>query len=178
MIDAHRRTVLIEIEEGTRRYISLAAGVLATTKALWLYRDRHRSSMLEQASEAFRLVTRDAYTKLVAQPDGDGDILIAIPAVGPSKEASDLSKGTRFQLYLALRLAGYREFAKARPAVPFIADDIMETFDNSRSEEALRLFGEMSKLGQVIYLTHHEHLCDIARRVCPAARFHELPSAA
>jgi uncharacterized protein YhaN len=46
--------------------------------------------------------------------------------------------------------------------VPFVADDIMESFDNPRSEEVFRLLGEMAKVGQVIYLTHHWHLCGIA----------------
>ncbi len=87
-----------------------------------------------------------------------------------------MSKGTRFQLYLALRLAGYAEFAAVRPTVPFIADDIMETFDEPRSHEVFRLFGDMAGLGQVIYLTHHRHLCDIARAVVPGVRVHELPS--
>ena len=50
----------------------------------------------------------------------------------------------------------------------------METFDNFRAEEALRLFAEMGKLGQVIYLTHHRHLAEIAKEVCPEARVHEL----
>ena len=87
-----------------------------------------------------------------------------------------MSKGTRFQLYLALRLAGYAEFAATRHPVPFIADDIMETFDEPRSEEVLRLFGEMAKIGQVIYLTHHRHLCDLAQRIVPEARIHALAS--
>ena len=61
-----------------------------------------------------------------------------------------------------------------RPAVPFVADDIMETFDELRSEEVFRLFGEMAKLGQVIYLTHHRHLCDIAKTVVPEVKIHNL----
>ena len=88
--------------------------------------------------------------------------------------ALELSKGTRFQLYLALRVAGYHEFARARPPVPFIADDIMETFDDFRAEEAFRLFADMAEVGQVIYLTHHRHLAEIAGRVCPTARLHTL----
>jgi hypothetical protein len=32
----------------------------------------------------------------------------------------------------------------------------------------------MARVGQVIYLTHHQHLCEIARRVCPGVRIHEL----
>lgn len=88
--------------------------------------------------------------------------------------AAELSKGTRFQLYLALRVAGYYEFVRARSAVPFVADDIMETFDDFRAEEAFRLFADMAQAGQVIYLTHHLHLCDIVRKVSPTARLHMI----
>ena len=37
-----------------------------------------------------------------------------------------------------------------------------------------RLYGEMANVGQVIYLTHHRHLCDIAREVVPGVRVHDL----
>jgi uncharacterized protein YhaN len=50
----------------------------------------------------------------------------------------------------------------------------METFDELRSEEVFRLFGDMAKLGQVIYLTHHRHLCDIAKAVVPGVKIHNL----
>lgn len=75
---------------------------------------------------------------------------------------------------MRLTLTGYYEFAKLRLAVPFIADDILETFDHLRSEEVFRLLGEMARVGQVIYLTHHRHLCDIARAVVPNVAIHEL----
>jgi uncharacterized protein YhaN len=130
--------------------------------------------MMTRASEAFRTISRGAYTGLVAQPGRDGDTLIAVSAEGGSKAADKLSKGTRFQLYLALRVAGYYEFVQARSSVPFVADDIMETFDDFRAEEAFRLFAEMAQAGQVIYLTHHQHLCEIVQRVCPGVRLHRL----
>ncbi len=50
------------------------------------------------------------------------------------------------------------------PPCPFIADYIMETFDDFRAEEAFRPFGEMASVGQVI--THHQHLLEILRKVC------------
>lgn len=160
------------------RYLQLRAGIAATQQALATYRERHRSSMMVRASAAFQTISRGAYTGLVAQPGKDGDTLIAVSAEGGSKAADKLSKGTRFQLYLALRVAGYHEFVRARSSVPFVADDIMETFDDFRAEEAFRLFAEMAQAGQVIYLTHHQHLCEIVQRVCPAARLHRLDDAA
>ena len=173
-IDADRRTVLLEIEEKAVRYIELKLGVMSAASALQVYRERHRSGMMSEASDAFALITRSQYTGLTTQPVKGGEILIAVQRDGQSKVADALSKGARFQLYLALRLAGYYEFAKLRSTVPFIADDIMETFDHLRSEEVFRLFGEMASVGQVIYLTHHQHLCDIAKAVIPDVMIHEL----
>ncbi|MFG1421798.1 ATP-binding protein [Roseixanthobacter liquoris] len=177
-IEARRRTVLLEIEDGAMRYLHLRAGTTATELALRAYRERHRSSMMARASDAFRTISRGAYAGLAAQPAKEGETLIAQAAGGGSKAADTLSKGTRFQLYLALRVAGYHEFARTRRPVPFVADDIMETFDDFRAEEAFRLFAEMAQVGQVIYLTHHRHLCDLARKVCPQVRIHELAPAA
>lgn len=173
-IEEEKRTLLLNIEDRALRYLKLKLGAAAAEQALRAYRDRHRSSMMARASQAFATISRGAYAGLAAQPEKDGEILIALAAGGGSKEAAELSKGTRFQLYLALRVAGYYEFVASRQPVPFIADDIMETFDDFRAEEAFRLFGEMAQVGQVIYLTHHPHLCEIARRVCPGATVHEL----
>lgn len=174
-IEAKRRTIFLEIEELAVRYLTLRAGAFAAEQALHLYREKHRSSMMNRASEAFRLITGGSYSGLTSQPDRDKETLIGLSRDGSSKLADAMSTGTQFQLYLALRLAGYEEFAALRPPVPFVADDIMESFDNPRSEEVFRLLGEMAKVGQVIYLTHHWHLCEIAHRVVPDARIHQLP---
>lgn len=177
-LDERRRTVLLEIEDQALTYLRLRAGVVAAEMALRAYRDKHRSAMMARASEAFRMISRGAYSGLTTRPDKDGDVLIAVGAGTGAKLASDLSKGTRFQLYLALRAAGYHAFASTQPTVPFIADDIMETFDDFRAEETFKLFAEMAQVGQVIYLTHHRHLCEIARQVVPNVRVHMLPTPA
>ncbi|TGQ43697.1 MULTISPECIES: AAA family ATPase [unclassified Mesorhizobium] len=173
-LDAERRTIVLEIEETATRYIELKLGIMSAGNALRAYRERHRSGMMARASDAFKLMTQGQYSGLTTQPLKGGEVLIAMQRDGQSKVADALSKGARFQLYLALRLAGYYEFAQFQQSVPFIADDIMETFDHIRSEEVFRLFGEMAGIGQVIYLTHHKHLCEIAKAVVPEATIHQL----
>ncbi|MBW4036563.1 MAG: AAA family ATPase [Proteobacteria bacterium] len=173
-IESRRRTIHLEIDAKATDYLRLRIGVAAAEQALRLYRDHHRSSMMQNASAAFATISRGAYARLDTQVGKDQEVLVAIGADGSSKLAAELSKGTRFQLYLALRVAGHREFARTRPSLPFIADDIMETFDDFRAEETFRLFAGMAGIGQVIYLTHHRHLIDIARRICPTVRVHEL----
>ncbi len=173
-LDLKRRTILLELEEAALRYARLKAGSLVASHAIRSYRDAHRSGMMSRAAEAFAAITRGAYPSLSTRPEKDREVLIGTHRGGGSRRAAEMSKGTRFQLYLALRLAAYHEAAAIRPPVPFIADDIMETFDEPRSEAVMRLLGEASRKGQVIYLTHHRHLCDIARAQIPGVKLHEL----
>lgn len=173
-IEAERRVALIEMEEVATTWLRLRAGALIGAHALRQWRDAHRSAMMRRASEAFREITGGAYLRLSTRMEKERETLIAMASDGGSKLVGDLSKGTRFQLYLALRLAGYEEFARARGPVPFVADDILETFDEPRAEQTFRLLAEMARGGQVIYLTHHRHICDLALRAAPGARLHEL----
>ncbi len=173
-IDERRRTVMAEIEERAIAYLRLRVGILASETALRLYRERHRSAMMRRASAAFSAISGGDYEGLATQAEKGEEFLIANAAGGGSKLARDLSKGTRFQLYLALRMAGYHEIAATRESLPFVADDIMETFDDGRAEHAFSLMGDMAGVGQVIYLTHHQHLCDIALKACPDAAIHTL----
>lgn len=179
LIEEKRRAIFLEIEDKARRWLRIRAGIIATEFALRNYRDNHKSSMLAKTSDAFVTITRGAYSGLTTQADGAGEILYGMPTDGGgARKADELSKGTQFQLYLALRIAGYREYANMRDppsGVPFVADDIMEPFDDDRSEEAFGLLAKMAEVGQVIYLTHHQHLCAIAQKVCTNVRVHRLP---
>ena len=174
-IETARATVLVALADDARAHLARRLGILVLDKGLQRYRDSHRSAMLARASAAFETLTRGAYRSLAAQPtDAGREVLVAIGRDGAAKLASELSKGTRFQLYLALRIAGYHELAKSRKPVPFLADDIMETFDDHRATAAFGLLAGMAQVGQVIYLTHHAHLCDIARTKCPGVTVHTL----
>lgn len=175
-IAAERANLLNELQDQARAHLARRFALMAFEQGLRRFRDSHRSAMLARASDAFCQLSRGAYAGLAAQPDGSTEVLVALPQGGGAKLATDLSKGTRFQLYLALRIAGYHELARSRPPVPFIADDIMETFDDDRAAQAFALLGDMARTGQVIYLTHHRHLCDIALAACPGARIIDLAS--
>lgn len=169
------QTMLLELKEQAESYFKQTAGILAAERALELYRETHRSSMMQKASEAFSTISQGAYQRLTTRTDEHSrETLLALGCDGSSKEVSALSDGTRFQLYLALRIAGYMEFASTRTPIPFIADDILEPFDDFRAIETFREFEGMARKGQVIYLTHHQHLCDLARKNIPSVKVHTL----
>ncbi len=181
VLDQERQTAILEIADASLRYLRLKLGTLAAEHALARFRQRHQSAMLQKASDTFRRITRGSFAGLATQPKDGKEVLVALRADGSSvidddKTDKPMSVGTRAQLYLSLRVAAYHELAaRGRPLPPFVADDILETFDDDRARETFEVLGEMSKLGQVIYLTHHAHLMPIAEAAAPGARRHSLP---
>ena len=166
-LEEKRQTLLIDLEDRAKAVLRLRLGVLAAEQALSNYRDDHRSKMLADTETSFRRLTAGEYSELRTQSDGEHEVLLALrKRDGRSITVAEMSKGTRFQLYLALRLAGYRQYSASGTTLPFVADDIMETFDNTRTAAALGLLSEISMQGQALYFTHHEHVVELAKEVC------------
>ncbi|WP_082837046.1 YhaN family protein [Labrenzia sp. OB1] len=170
-----KATLEIELEEAALSYLETAFGLRLAEEAIRRYRDSHRSGMMEATEKAFADLTNGAYARLQTRPEGSSEILQAIDAAGTAKQASDLSKGTRFQLFLALRAAAYEQLTSQGVCLPFFCDDIFETFDEDRTRSACKVMETIGRTGQAIYLTHHRHVVDIAREVCgDGVAVHEL----
>jgi uncharacterized protein YhaN len=163
-----RATLQLQIEEAVLDYLELDFGLRLAEDAIRRYRDRHRSDMMAATERAFSELTNGAYQKLLTQPDGAAEILFAVDASGTPKQIGDMSKGTRFQLYLALRAAAYEQMVAQGVELPFFCDDVFETFDEDRTRAACRLMERIGRSGQAIYLTHHRHVVEIAKEVCDA----------
>jgi uncharacterized protein YhaN len=129
--------------------------------------------MLKATERAFSEMTRGEWQRLEAQPTGSGERLVGVRD-GAAVSADAMSTGTRGQLYLALRVAGHADFINRYGPLPFVTDDILETFDDERAAAALRLTGELGRTGQAIMFTHHRHLVEMARQAIPQAGVIEL----
>ena len=94
------------------------------------------SGMLARIAELFRTITGGTYTRLEVDDPGDGSAgLIAVHRDFPDerKAVADLSEGERDQLFLALRLAAIEDHVATAPPLPFVCDDILQTFDDDRA---------------------------------------------
>ncbi|MEE9319183.1 MAG: AAA family ATPase [Granulosicoccus sp.] len=176
-LEEERETLRLSLQEQACSALCIRLGISAVQEGMRRYRQQHQSAMLSLASEYFTTLTRNRFRGLSPEQLKKQEVLYAHPAYGASKLASELSTGTRYQLYLALRMAAYRHYADNMSPPPFFADDIMETFDDQRTSATLEQFATMSKTGQVIYFTHHHHVVDLARSVTSdAVTIHELPA--
>jgi uncharacterized protein YhaN len=130
-------------------------------------RDLGEEGLIRRIGEVFKRITGGAYTGVAADEDGRGTpYLIAIGSDGATTKRVDeeLSDGTRDQLFLALRLVMVEEYAKKAPALPFIADDLLQTFDDyGRTANALAALADLSRHAQVIVFSHHQQIAEIAK---------------
>ena len=135
------------------------------------YRERKQGPMLQRAGALFAQLTLGGFSRLVPDFEVTPPRLIALRANGDRVGIEGLSEGTRDQLFLALRLAALEMHIEGERALPFIADDLFVNFHDSRSRAGLAALGELARKTQVIFLTHHEHLVDVARH-CIGGEMH------
>ncbi|MCK0168437.1 AAA family ATPase [Jannaschia sp. S6380] len=172
-----RAALLETLRAGAREAASLRLGVAAARRALIRHQEKSRGRMLDATQEAFAQLTRGAWMRLETGMGEKGEALFAEGADG-RKRIDAMSTGTQGQLYLALRIAGHAAFADAFGPLPFVLDDVAETFDDARAAAALDMLGRIGTRGQAILLTHHRHLVAMAREAIPDVRVMDLPARA
>ncbi|KAA6204810.1 MAG: hypothetical protein DU429_00710 [Candidatus Tokpelaia sp.] len=164
--EQQKQILLLEMQEQAEEYWRRELGLQLARAALSAYRQQHRGPMLQAAEHAFAALTGGAYPALQTQQNGNTEILQAIASNNTSKAVTEMSKGTRFQLYMALRAAAYEDLLSKNINMPFFCDDIFESFDEERTRAACLLMQHIGQKGQAIYLTHHRHVADIAQEIC------------
>ncbi len=71
-----------------------------------------------------------------------------------------MSRGTREQLYLALRFGLISEYEKRSESLPLVMDDIFVNFDDDRNSKMFDRLRQFSDKRQVIVLTCHKRTLD------------------
>ena len=140
--------------------------------------------MIAKTSGFFSTLTNGAFSGVGAQQDDadpDQINLVALrdpiddPGGTPDTLKTDaLSEGTRDQLYLALRKAAIDIHLEHHAPMPLILDDVLMTFDDSRSEAFFQLMKELSLKTQVIVFTHHQHTAKMAEKFVSAGQILRL----
>jgi uncharacterized protein YhaN len=85
-------------------------------------------------------------------------------AKGGTFDVPLLSRGTREQLFLALRLALVRSYARRGVELPLALDDVLVNFDARRTRAAAQLLRDYASEGQqLLIFTCHEHVAETFR---------------
>lgn len=152
----------------------IASAVLA--QVIDTYQKRNQGPLIEQASKRYATITDGRYPGVVIDYDEDKQILKAVRSDGERLSMEQLSTGRRDQLFLALRLAAIEGHLDKREPLPIIIDDILIQFDDAAAAATFKVLADLSKRTQVLFLTHHIHLLDVAQDAIGENRYkaHQL----
>ncbi len=166
---------LAEAAAAAERYARLHLARSLLQAGIERIRQERQGPLLRRAGEHFALLTEGRYTRLTTDEDeAGGTLLRAVRDDRTECPVEALSEGTRDQLYLALRIAAVEAQASTAEPLPFIADDLLATFDDARARAALALLARLGTTTQTILFTHHAHLAELAARQ-PGVVVREMP---
>ena len=131
-----------------------------------LFEEERQPKVIQHAQHCFSSITSGRYPRLFA-PIGKESITV-VDSDGTNREPNELSRGTREQLYLALRFGLIREFGEHAEALPVVVDEALVNFDSARTRVAAEAFTSLSETNQILVFTCHPHVCDVFSDVASA----------
>ncbi len=125
-----------------------------------MFEQSHQPEMLAAAIPFLESLTLGKYHRLWTQL-GRRQLFVD-EENGTPRPAEQLSGGTREQLFLAIRLAMVKAFARQGIELPMVLDDVTVNFDQERSEAAVRTLLDFVADGQqVLVFTSHLHFAQM-----------------
>ncbi len=152
-------TKLENLKENLRfernNYISgkLALNVLSQVKEV--YEQKMQPAVIKTAGEYFKTISNGRYERInISLSDKD---LRIYDNKQSSKTIDELSRGTKEQLLISLRLGFIEEYEKSNEALPLIVDEVFVNFDADRAKEMAQILEEFAKTRQVLVFTCHQY---------------------
>jgi uncharacterized protein YhaN len=145
------------LDEGIRRWQVLAVTCRTLDVIRATYEQQRQPETLQEASGYLQRLTQGRYVR-VWTPLGE-NVLRVDDADGHVLPVEALSRGTREQLFLSLRLALAACYARRGAPLPLVLDDVLVNFDADRAGAAAAVLRDFAAAGhQVLIFTCHEHI--------------------
>ena len=93
------------------------------------------------------------------------------------RDPDALSDATRQQVFLAARLSWAELHNRANEPLPLVLDDVLSAFDAQRARVAMGALAVFAEHQQVVLLTHHAYVRDLAASL-PGVHVTDLPDPA
>jgi uncharacterized protein YhaN len=166
-------TIEQQLRDAQARWRVLAAAEWFLAGVRKRYERERQPETLREASGYLDRLTEGRYRRVWTPLDQD--VLRVDDADGHSLRIEILSRGTREQLFLSLRLALVSWYARRGIELPLVLDDVLVNFDAQRARAAAVLLREFAARGhQLLVFTCHEHMYELFRSLGVSSR--ELPA--
>jgi uncharacterized protein YhaN len=129
----------------------LALKILESVKKK--YETERQPAVIKSSSKYFDDITQGKYVRMSASLE-DKDVSI-FDSKERSKRLLQMSRGTKEQLLISLRLGFIEEYEKASEPLPLIVDEVLVNFDPARAKQTAKTLYDFALNRQVLIFTCH-----------------------
>ena len=159
LLRSQRETLLEQLRDSAREWSRLTLAEALLEKTRQKFEIERQPRVVQHAQDFFSHITGQRYARLFV-PIGERTVTV-MDGTGGTKRPQDLSRGTREQLYLALRFGLVREFGEHAERLPVVVDEVLVNFDPDRARLAAEAFATLSETNQVLVFTCHPGTADL-----------------
>ncbi len=152
---ARRESLLSEVRAAAGEWSRYAVAREMLLEAKGRFESERRGGVIHYAGEIFSAITEGAYTGITLSLADESVAAVARDGSLKNPE-SELSRGTREQLYLALRLAYILDHGAQAEKLPVVMDDILVNFDDERARRTASALDSFAREHQILFFTCHE----------------------
>ena len=160
---ASRIELVEQLSDQVRKWTKFKLAESMLNRGIEKYETESQPTLIKNAGQFFDNMTEGKYPKLVLPLGEDRSISIRDESES-SKNPDQLSRGTREQLYLSLRLALIKEYLIRSESLPIIIDEIFVNFDPSRAAKACSSLAQMSVTNQILVFTCHPEMVSLFQK--------------
>ena len=143
----------MELRELVREYLTVRGARELLSSAIRRYEKESQPEVIKGAEALFTDFTGGRYTRLYKSV-ATGELLACDGESGLEKNFSALSRGTREELMLAMRLALIDRIERDTEALPVVLDDVGVNFDIDRLTAVEAAVERFAAKRQVIWFSH------------------------
>ncbi len=154
-----RETLKTRLVEEYRAWMIQKVALAVLEKEKLNYEKEKQPSVIKYASAIFSQLTNNAYQRISSSLTRNEVKLFT--EQGAEREVHQLSRGTKEQLLIALRLGFIQAYEEKSEPLPLVLDDIMVNFDNERAGQFADILSNFAKDRQAIVFTCHEHIREL-----------------
>lgn len=156
-----------ELADAVDRYAVVSVATALLGEAQRAYEAERQPALVRRAGDLLARFTGGRYVGLAASLDEGGGLTAIQAGSGGVRTPEQLSRGTREQLYLALRLAFIGELGDTGRGLPVLMDDVMVDFDDERKVHVATVIAEAAADRQIVLFTCHQATAELFQRVAP-----------
>lgn len=152
-----------QLQSLAREWAAYKGALVLLEAAKQKYEKTRQPGVIRSAENLFTQITGGNYRRIIKPIDQD-EVLIENDR-HERKGVLEMSRGTREQLYLAMRFGLIDEYETRSEPLPAVMDDVFVNFDDERDERIIEILNKFSKQRQVLVLTCHRRSLEAYKNI-------------